>query len=130
MCSLRSGAFVSCIGREAMSRVADAAGSFILAFSVRSGVNVLLLIFRTFRKKRLRLIVLLRALFGAEPFRFGAMIGRCSYPMPCAKLTERYIYIHQHNSFTSLPPHAPSVLLSQTVEVRYMEHTGFWSTRT
>lgn len=50
-------------------------GSFILAFSVRSGINVLLLLFRSLRKKRLRLALLRHAMFGAEPFRFGAMIG-------------------------------------------------------
>lgn len=50
-------------------------GSFLLAFSVRAGVNVLLLVFRTYRRRQLQLQVLRHAIFGAEPFRFGAMIG-------------------------------------------------------
>ncbi|KAK1925541.1 hypothetical protein DB88DRAFT_484264 [Papiliotrema laurentii] len=53
--------------------------SFILAFSVRSGINVLLLLFRSLRKKRLRLALLRHAMFGAEPFRFGAMIGSFTF---------------------------------------------------
>lgn len=54
---------------------ADTAGSFLLAFSVRAGVNVLLLLFRTLRRKGLRVQLILHAIFGAEPFRFGATIG-------------------------------------------------------
>lgn len=102
---------------------ADGAGSFILALSVRSGVNVLLLIFRTFRKKRLRLLMLLRALFGAEPFRFGAMIGRLSGLASRGRLISRHIYFPQHARTAPLPPHASLVLLPQTVEVWHMEHT-------
>lgn len=49
--------------------------SFILAFSVRAGVNTLLLLFRTLRKKKLRFALLLHAIFGSESFRFGGMIG-------------------------------------------------------
>jgi hypothetical protein len=54
---------------------ADMLGSFLLAFSVRAGVNVLLLLFKALRKKSLRAKLVLHAIFGAEPFRFGAMIG-------------------------------------------------------
>ncbi|KAL0255686.1 hypothetical protein I308_100493 [Cryptococcus tetragattii IND107] len=51
--------------------------SFILAFSVRSGINVLLLLFRLLRKHapKLSLPLLRHAIFGPEPFRFGGMIG-------------------------------------------------------
>ncbi|OXG50365.1 hypothetical protein J010_02837 [Cryptococcus neoformans] len=51
--------------------------SFILAFSVRSGINVLLLLFRLLRKHapKLSLPLLRRTIFGPEPFRFGGMIG-------------------------------------------------------
>ncbi|KAL7423098.1 hypothetical protein Q5752_002397 [Cryptotrichosporon argae] len=45
--------------------------SCILAFCVRAGINVLLVLFR----RRLRWRVLRHAVFGAEPFRFGGMIG-------------------------------------------------------
>jgi len=57
-------------------READVLGSFILAFSVRAGVNVLLVLFRTMRRNKLRLALIRHAIFGAEPFRFGAMIGQ------------------------------------------------------
>lgn len=53
--------------------------SFILAFSVRSGVNVLLLLFGTLRRRKLRLAQLRHAIFGQEPFRFGAMIGTFTF---------------------------------------------------
>ncbi|KAK4685278.1 hypothetical protein P7C73_g4880, partial [Tremellales sp. Uapishka_1] len=49
--------------------------SFILAFSVRAGVSVLLLLLRTLRRNKLKFRLVLHAIFGAEPFRFGAMIG-------------------------------------------------------
>ena len=47
----------------------------LLAFSVRAGVIVLLLLFRTYRRRHLQLRLLLHATFGSEPFRFGAMLG-------------------------------------------------------
>ena len=50
-------------------------GTFILSFSVRAGVNILLMVFRSFRRRKIRLAMIRHALFGAEPFRFGAMIG-------------------------------------------------------
>ncbi|KAI9632051.1 uncharacterized protein MKK02DRAFT_21065 [Dioszegia hungarica] len=53
--------------------------SFLLAFSVRAGVNVLLLLFRTLRRKGLRVQLILHAIFGAEPFRFGATIGTFTF---------------------------------------------------
>ncbi|ORY24308.1 hypothetical protein BCR39DRAFT_547390 [Naematelia encephala] len=53
--------------------------SFLLAFSVRAGVNVLLMLFRTMRRKKLRLALLGHAIFGPEPFRFGAMIGTFTF---------------------------------------------------
>ncbi|RXK37632.1 hypothetical protein M231_05108 [Tremella mesenterica] len=53
--------------------------SFILAFSTRAGVNVLLMLFRTFRRKPLRLALFRHAIFGPEPFRFGAMIGTFTF---------------------------------------------------
>jgi hypothetical protein len=107
-------------------RGAEEAGSFFLAFSVRSGVNVLLLIFRSFRKKRLRMIVLLRALFGAEPFRFGAMIGGLSRWHEDVELTRRHIHIPQHTCPTSFPPDTAVVLLPPSMEVWYMEYARLW----
>ncbi|OCF43564.1 hypothetical protein I317_02582 [Kwoniella heveanensis CBS 569] len=53
--------------------------SFLLAFSVRAGVNVLLTLFRNIRSKQLRLALFWHAIFGAEPFRFGAMIGTFTF---------------------------------------------------
>ncbi|WVQ96654.1 hypothetical protein IAU59_003760 [Kwoniella sp. CBS 9459] len=53
--------------------------SFLLAFSVRAGVNVLLTLFRNIRSKKLRLALFRHAIFGAEPFRFGAMIGTFTF---------------------------------------------------
>ncbi|KAK8858599.1 hypothetical protein IAR55_002828 [Kwoniella newhampshirensis] len=53
--------------------------SFLLAFSVRAGVNVLLVLFRHIRRKSLRLALFRHAIFGAEPFRFGAMIGTFTF---------------------------------------------------
>lgn len=50
-------------------------GSFILAFSTRAGVDVLLMLIRTWRKRKLRLALIRLAIFGAVPLRFGAMIG-------------------------------------------------------
>ncbi|KAJ9123945.1 hypothetical protein QFC22_000736 [Naganishia vaughanmartiniae] len=59
-------------------------GSFILAFAVRAGVNLLLTLIRTLRKGyvavlflriRLRWLLIRHAIFGAESFRFGGMIG-------------------------------------------------------
>jgi hypothetical protein len=54
---------------------ADTIGSFILAFSTRAGVDVLLMLFRTWRKRRLRFALIRHAIFGEVPLRFGAMIG-------------------------------------------------------
>lgn len=56
-------------------------GSFILSFSVRAGVNVVLLLLRTMRRHKLRLAMVRHAIFGAEPFRFGAMIGQSLSPI-------------------------------------------------
>ncbi|WVQ83089.1 hypothetical protein IAT38_005227 [Cryptococcus sp. DSM 104549] len=55
--------------------------SFLLAFSVRSGVNCLLLLFRLLRRHspRLSLALIRHALFGPEPFRFGAMFGSFTF---------------------------------------------------
>ncbi|CAD6569098.1 MAG: hypothetical protein TREMPRED_005046 [Tremellales sp. Tagirdzhanova-0007] len=53
--------------------------SFLLAFSVRAGVNVLLLLFRTYRRRRLEFKLLWHAMFGTESFRFGAMIGTFTF---------------------------------------------------
>ncbi|WVF69152.1 hypothetical protein IAT40_003927 [Kwoniella sp. CBS 6097] len=53
--------------------------SFLLAFSVRAGVNVLITLFRNIRSKKLRLALFRHAIFGAEPFRFGAMIGTFTF---------------------------------------------------
>ena len=61
------------------SRTELTPGSFILAFSVRSGVNVLLLLFRALRKGRPRLRTLIRTILGEESFRFGAMIGTFTF---------------------------------------------------
>lgn len=49
--------------------------SFILAFSVRAGFNLLLMLFRRFRRRKIHLRLILHAVFGPEPFRFAAMIG-------------------------------------------------------
>lgn len=49
-------------------------GSFILAFTTRAGVNLLLVLFRL-RKRKLKLRMIRDAIFGEESFRFGAMIG-------------------------------------------------------
>jgi hypothetical protein len=54
-------------------RTCTPSGSFVLAFSVRAGINVLLVIL--LRRRKMRLAMLRHAIFGAEPFRFGAMIG-------------------------------------------------------
>ncbi|WWC70734.1 uncharacterized protein I206_104685 [Kwoniella pini CBS 10737] len=53
--------------------------SFLLAFSVRAGVNVLLTLFRNIRNKRLKLALFRHAIFGQEPFRFGAMLGTFTF---------------------------------------------------
>lgn len=53
--------------------------SFILAFSVRSGVNIILLLFRALRKKTLRLKDVTHALAGSDSFRFGATIGTFTF---------------------------------------------------
>ncbi|WVR06354.1 hypothetical protein IAU60_003385 [Kwoniella sp. DSM 27419] len=53
--------------------------SFLLAFSVRAGVNVLITLFRNIRSKKLRLALFRHAIFGSEPFRFGAMIGTFTF---------------------------------------------------
>lgn len=52
-----------------------------MAFSVRSGINVLLLLFRLLRKHapKLSLPLLHRTIFGPEPFRFGGMIGTFTF---------------------------------------------------
>ena len=42
---------------------------------MRAGINVLLLSFRTYRRRRLEFKLLWHAIFGTECFRFGAMIG-------------------------------------------------------
>ncbi|KAJ9097633.1 hypothetical protein QFC21_004669 [Naganishia friedmannii] len=49
--------------------------SFILAFAVRAGVNLLLTLIRTLRKGRLRWLLIRHAIFSPESFRFGGMIG-------------------------------------------------------
>ncbi|WWC88699.1 uncharacterized protein L201_003612 [Kwoniella dendrophila CBS 6074] len=53
--------------------------SFLLAFSVRAGINVLLTLFRNLRNKKLRLALFRHAIFGQEPFRFGAMLGTFTF---------------------------------------------------
>ncbi|BEJ17573.1 hypothetical protein CspHIS471_0609740 [Cutaneotrichosporon sp. HIS471] len=58
--------------------------SFILAFSVRAGVNVLIVLFRILKagkrgKGRVTLKTLRMAIFGEEPLRFGAMIGTFTF---------------------------------------------------
>jgi hypothetical protein len=55
-------------------------GSFVLAFSVRAGINVLLVLL--LRRRKMRLAMLRHAIFGAEPFRFGAMIGESHRSCP------------------------------------------------
>lgn len=55
--------------------LADLTGSFLLAFSTRAGVDVLLMLFRTWRKRKMRIAMIRHAIFGAVPIRFGAMIG-------------------------------------------------------
>ena len=112
------------VGRERVESVkleaqpADRVGSFFLAFSVRAGVNVLLTLFRTIRKRNLRLYMILHAIFGKEPFRFGAMIGTSiplishSEPKPKYGLsgtigradTSRHIHLSQHPDTAPTPP--------------------------
>ncbi|CAK9784219.1 unnamed protein product [Cutaneotrichosporon oleaginosum] len=58
--------------------------SFILAFSVRAGVNVLIVLFRVLKagkrgKGRVTMTTLRKAIFGEEPMRFGAMIGTFTF---------------------------------------------------
>ncbi|TXT15872.1 hypothetical protein VHUM_00375 [Vanrija humicola] len=54
--------------------------SFILAYSVRAGFNIVLLLFRALRKRpKLRFSMIVRALFGEESFRFGGMIGAFTF---------------------------------------------------
>ncbi|WWD04851.1 hypothetical protein V865_002922 [Kwoniella europaea PYCC6329] len=53
--------------------------SFLLAFSVRAGINVLLALFRNLRNEKLRLALFRHAIFGQEPFRFGAMLGTFTF---------------------------------------------------
>jgi hypothetical protein len=62
-----------------ISYLADLIGSFILAFSTRAGVDVLLILFRTWRKRRLRIALIRHAIFGEVPLRFGAMIGESPF---------------------------------------------------
>lgn len=92
--------------------------SFILAFSVRAGVNVILLLFRTLRKKKLRFLLLLRAIFGAESFRFGGMIGRSSHAVPT---DSRHIYLPEHLDSASIATGSPLVVFQETVQVWNME---------
>lgn len=37
------------------------------------------MLFRTFRRRRLKVAMIRHAIFGAEPFRFGAMIGTFTF---------------------------------------------------
>ncbi|WVQ73232.1 hypothetical protein IAR50_002798 [Cryptococcus sp. DSM 104548] len=55
--------------------------SFILAFSVRSGVNVLLLLFRLLRRvhPRLTLLLFLRTIFSPDSWRFASMFGSFTF---------------------------------------------------
>lgn len=55
-------------------------GSFLLAFSTRAGVDMLLMLFRTWRKRKIRLAMIRHAIFGEVPLRFGAMIGEFERP--------------------------------------------------
>ncbi|ORX40065.1 hypothetical protein BD324DRAFT_616112 [Kockovaella imperatae] len=87
--------------------------SFILAFSVRAGVNLLLVIFRSFRRKRLRLAMIRHALFGAESFRFGAMIGTFTFlntlTLHLLRLTPPLSYLRRRwkHGFLSRPSFGP-----------------------
>lgn len=69
--------FVSHHRLTADSRVTlTTAGSFILAFTVRSGVNVVLLLFKALgKRKKLNVASLRTAIIGEDSWRFGAMIG-------------------------------------------------------
>lgn len=53
--------------------------SFILAFTVRSGVNVILLLFSALRRRKMTLGQIRHALVGLDSFRFGMMIGTFTF---------------------------------------------------
>ncbi|KZT60770.1 hypothetical protein CALCODRAFT_428897 [Calocera cornea HHB12733] len=55
------------------ARGATRAGT--LAFCIRAGVNLVLMLFRAWRTKRLRIQMVLHAIFGEDSFRFGATLG-------------------------------------------------------
>ncbi|KZP00217.1 hypothetical protein CALVIDRAFT_494229 [Calocera viscosa TUFC12733] len=55
------------------ARGATRAGT--LAFGIRAGVNLVLMLFRAWRTKRLRIQMVLHAIFGEDSFRFAAMLG-------------------------------------------------------
>ena len=78
-------------------READPTGSFLLAFSTRAGVDVLLMLFRTWRKRKLRIAMVRHAIFGAVPLRFGAMIGELhlSSRQYTAHI-DRYLHLLKH----------------------------------
>ncbi|ODO10135.1 hypothetical protein I350_02363 [Cryptococcus amylolentus CBS 6273] len=73
--------------------------SFILAFSVRSGVNVLLLLFRLLRRVHPRLtpLLLLRTIFSPDSWRFGGMLGSFTllytYTLHLLRLAPPWSYI-------------------------------------
>jgi len=76
-----------------MGHSADLIGSFILAFSTRAGVDVLLMLFRTWRKSRLRFALIRHAIFGEVPLRFGAMIGESPFLAAELRLTVKELLL-------------------------------------
>lgn len=90
-------------------------GSFLLAFSTRAGVDVLLMLFRTWRKRRLRFAMIRHAIFGSVPMRFAAMIGTATLPQ-CGftKLTTcRHIHLSQY-SYSAYAASRSASVVSQT----------------
>jgi len=94
-----------------MGYSADLIGSFILAFSTRAGVDVLLMLFRTWRKRRLRFALVRHAIFGEVPLRFGAMIGEYLFGQEFEANQDRNFHFPQYLNTTPSQIGSTSIIL-------------------
>lgn len=111
---------------------ADRPGSFLLAFSTRAGVDVLLMLFRTWRKRKIRIAMIRHAIFGAVPLRFGAMIGELLHRSPAGYTADidRYFYLSKHTYAPSTSPRPAHVIYPKTYTSWTICEADVWSPRT
>jgi len=103
-------------------------GSLLLAFSVRAGVNVILVQFRTLQRRGLQFRLLWHAAFGAEPLRFGAMIGRALSAISHVLIWYRHIYLLEYSDTPPSTTRAAFIVLPSPLTQRLLRPADLWTT--